>query len=66
MHHPHRPRYHKSNHNQAPTTQPTVLLGHHTNKVELKRSDMVNRRSPKITIALGQSVNGSLDRKQAH
>jgi hypothetical protein len=59
MHHPHHQRYHKSNHNQTSTAQHPVWLGHHTDRVELERDDMVNHRSPKITIALGHPGNGS-------
>jgi hypothetical protein len=39
--------------------QPLVWLGHHTDRVELERGDMVNHRSTKITIALGHPANGS-------
>jgi hypothetical protein len=59
MHHPHQQRYHKSNHNQAPMAQPPVWLGHYTDRVELECDDMVNHRSPKITIALGHPATGS-------
>jgi hypothetical protein len=58
MHHPHRQRYHKSNHNQAPTAQAPVWLGHRTGRVEPERDDMVNHRSSKITITLGHLANG--------
>jgi hypothetical protein len=58
MHHPHRQHYHKSNHNEAPTTQAPVWLGHHTDRVEPERDDMVNYWSPKVTIALGHPANG--------
>jgi hypothetical protein len=47
------------NHNQALTAQTPVWLGHHTDRVETERDDMVNHRSSKITIALGHPVNGS-------
>jgi hypothetical protein len=66
MHHTHQQCYHKSNHNLAPTAQAPVWLGHHTDRVELERDDMVNHRSPKIIIALGHPTNGSYDHKQAH
>jgi hypothetical protein len=56
----------KSNHNQALMAQAPVWLGHHTDRVKLERDDMVNHRSPKITIALGHLGNGSYDHKQAH
>jgi hypothetical protein len=59
MHHPHQQRYHKSNHNQAPTAQAPVWLGHHTDRVKPEHDDKVNHQSPKITIALGHPVNGS-------
>jgi hypothetical protein len=58
MYYPHRQCYHKSNHNQTPTAQPPVWLGHYTDKVEPECDDMVNHRSPKITIALSHLVNG--------
>jgi hypothetical protein len=59
MHHSHQQCYHKSNHNQAPTAQPPVWLGHHIDRVEPERGDMVNRRSSTKTIALGHPANGS-------
>jgi hypothetical protein len=59
MLHPHRQRYHKSYHNQALMAQASVWLGHHTDRVEPERDDMVNHQSPKIAIALGHLANGS-------
>jgi hypothetical protein len=59
MHHPHRQRYHKSNHNQSLIAQALVWLGHHTDRVKPECDDMVNHRSLKIRIALGHPANGS-------
>jgi hypothetical protein len=59
MHHSRQQCYYKSNHNQVPMAQSPVWLGHHIDRVEPEHDDMVNRRSPNITIALGHPANGS-------
>jgi hypothetical protein len=58
MHRPRQQRYHRSSHNQTPRAPPPIYLGHHTDRVDAERGDMVNRQNPKITISLCPSANG--------